>query len=384
MSSTGKLALMVHPSAELYGSDRMFAESVVALAERGWRVVAALPHDGPLAELLREHAHVVRCPTAVLRKTALRPAGLLRLIVESVRATPRMLALLKDSRPDVVYVNTLTVPQWIVMARLYRKPVLAHVHEAEDEVAAPVRVALTVPLLAAHTVVVNSDATRQSVTGALPRLARTSRLLYNGVAGPEHAVRLPAHAPVPVRLVLVGRLSPRKGTDVAVEAVAELLRDGHDVTLDLVGSAFTGYEWFERQVRARVDELELAGRVSLCGFTDDIWQAYARADIALVPSRVEPFGNTAVEAQLAGVPVVVADTQGLPETVAHGTYGSVVPRDDPRALADAVAAILDDWPHTRRVAERARTAALERFAPATYRAALAGIAADLLARTRDR
>ncbi|WP_246361027.1 glycosyltransferase family 4 protein [Haloechinothrix aidingensis] len=384
MSSTGRVALMVHPSAELYGSDRMFAESVAALAERGWRVVAALPHDGPLAELLREHAHVVHCPTAVLRKTALRPAGLLRLIVDSVRATPRMLGLLKDSRPDVVYVNTLTVPQWIVMARLCRKPVLAHVHEAEDEVAAPVRVALAAPLLAAHTVVVNSDATRRSITAALPRLARTSRLLYNGVAGPEHAVQLRTYDPSPVGLVLVGRLSPRKGTDIAVEAVAELLRDGHDVTLDLVGSAFTGYEWFERRIRSRVDELELTGRVSLRGFTEEVWRAYARADIALVPSRVEPFGNTAVEAQLAGVPVVVTDTQGLPETVAHGTYGSVVPRDDPRALADAIAAMLDDWPHTRRIAERARSAALERFAPATYRAGLAGIAADLIERDRER
>ncbi|MGH3432053.1 MAG: glycosyltransferase, partial [Thermocrispum sp.] len=129
---------MVHPSAELYGSDRMFAEAAVALAEAGWRVVVALPggcEHGELAVLLRDlGADVVFCPTPVLRKAALRPAGFARLLFDGLRAVRPMLRLARAVRPRAVYVNTVTVPLWLVLARLLRLPVLAHVHEAEDEV----------------------------------------------------------------------------------------------------------------------------------------------------------------------------------------------------------------------------------------------------------
>jgi hypothetical protein len=167
-----------------------------------------------------------------------------------------------------------------------------------------------------------------------------------------------------VRIVLVGRLSPRKGTDVAIEAIGKLKRP---VTLDVYGSVFAGYEWFEAQLRQRIAELGIADAVRLHGFRADVWPAYADADIALVPSRVEPFGNTAVEAQLAGVPVIVTDAQGLPETVSGGKFGTIVPTDDPDALADAINALLDDWPAARATAIEAEANARTTFAPATYR-----------------
>ncbi|MGH3432581.1 MAG: glycosyltransferase family 4 protein, partial [Thermocrispum sp.] len=118
-------------------------------------------------------------------------------------------------------------------------------------------------------------------------------------------------------------------------------------------------------------------------FNPDVWQAYADADIALVPSRVEPFGNTAVEAQLAGVPVVVADAQGLPETVGHGTHGMVVPRGDDAALAAGVLELARDWPAAAATAKAAREAAAARFAPAAYRTAIAE-AVDVISMRRGR
>jgi hypothetical protein len=243
------------------------------------------------------------------------------------------------------------------------------VHEAEDAVPAPIRTALAVPLLAADTVLVNSDATAATVTRGVAALRRRIRLLYNGVEGPAQPTTPRAEPRDPARVVLVGRLSPRKGTDVAIEAIGLLSRK-RAVTLDVYGSVFTGYEWFTTRLRQRIADLELADSVRLHGFHADVWPAYAGADIALVPSRVEPFGNTAVEAQLAGVPVIVTDAQGLPETVAGGRFGTIVPVDDPGALADAINALLDDWPVTRVTATEAQTNARTAFAPATYRTRL--------------
>jgi hypothetical protein len=76
--------LVVHPGAELYGSDRVLLESVSALLT-GSAVVVALPADGPLAgELRRRGARVVACRMPVLRKAVLRPAGLAGLVRDAV------------------------------------------------------------------------------------------------------------------------------------------------------------------------------------------------------------------------------------------------------------------------------------------------------------
>ncbi|MFD8496749.1 glycosyltransferase [Amycolatopsis sp. NPDC059657] len=362
--------LMAHASAELYGSDRVFAESVQALRDAGHDVVVTLPQDGPLASALGD---VTLCPVPVLRKAALRPSGLIGLLRETAASLRPMVRLIRTHRPDVVYVNTVTVPLWLPLARLSGARVLAHVHEAEDGVATPIRAALAAPLLAAHTVVVNSLATGEVLHRSLPALAARTRLIYNGVPG-SPVTPVPGAGP---RIVLVGRISPRKGTDVAVRALALLKRDGIDATLDLVGSIFPGYEWFAEEIDALIQAGNLAGSVRLSGFRDDVWDAYAHADVAIVPSRVEPFGNTAVEAQLAGVPVIVTDAQGLPETVDHGRRGAVVPAGDAEALAAELRKVFENLDVAK---EKARLAAYEAtglFAPQRYRAEIVSLLSTL-------
>jgi glycosyltransferase involved in cell wall biosynthesis len=166
--------------------------------------------------------------------------------------------------------------------------------------------------------------------------------------------------------VLVGRLSPRKGTDVALEAVALLRQAGRDVRLTLCGSVFAGYEWFEDQLRARAAEADLAGGVELVGYADP-WEWFARADVVVVPSRVEPFGNVAVQAMLAGRPVVASRTQGLAEIVRDGETGLLVPPDDPAALAGALAELLGDPSRAAALAQAGRRDAAERFGAQRYR-----------------
>ncbi|MCU1682745.1 MAG: cps2I [Amycolatopsis sp.] len=369
----GGTILLAHASSELYGSDRVFLESVHAAIATGRPVVVTLPQDGPLvAEVGKAGAEVTFCPTPILRKAALRPAGLLRLVVDAVRALGPMIRLLRRTRPETVYVNTVTVPLWFPLARLAGAQVLAHVHEAEDAVPRPIRFALAVPLLAAHTVVVNSRATGAVLGAALPRLRARTELVYNGVPGPEKVTEH-REAAEPLRILLVGRVSPRKGTDVAVDALAALRRDGVKAELEIVGSIFPGYEWFEADVRAAIEAGGLADSVRFAGFHDDVWGAYERADIALVPSRVEPFGNTAVEAQLAGVPVIVSDAQGLPETVDGGRRGTIVPAGDAAALADAIRNLAGDWPAARLRAELARDEAEGKFSVERYRQEIAGL-----------
>jgi glycosyltransferase involved in cell wall biosynthesis len=374
--------LVAHPSADLYGSDLQLVESVHGLTAAGWRVEVRVPAPGPLVQrLVDAGAHVDVLDVPVLRKSLLRPAGLLRLAADTARALPAMLRVLRATAPDVVYVNTVTVPLWLVAARLGRRPALCHVHEAEDDAPRLVSVLLNSPLLLARTVVVNSRAASRTLLRAVPRLAGRTEVVHNGVPGPGADVApLPPARSGPRLVVLVGRLAPRKGTDVALEAAGLLRAEGRDVELELCGSVFPGYEWFEEQLRARSAELGIAGHVRFAGYTSPTWPALARADVVLVPSRAEPFGNAAVEAQLAGRPVVVSAAQGLTEIVTDGETGLLVPPGDAPALAAAVAALLDDPARARALAEAGRASAERQFTPARYRAAIA----DVVTRTRRR
>lgn len=372
------VVLVAHPSPDLYGSDRMMLESVDGLRAAGWRVVVTLPSTGPLVgELRGRGVEVAVVDVPVLRKSLLSPLGLVRFATETVRALPAMRRLLREQRPDVVYVNTVTIPVWLLPG-LGRRPVLAHVHEAEQDVPKLVRVVLAAPLLLASAVLVNSRASAGVLRSAVPALRRRTRVLYNGVPGPERPLPLREQPTAPARLVQVGRWSPRKGTDIAVDAVAELRRRGRAVTLDLAGSVFPGYEWYEQELRDRVARHGLEDAVRFLGFVPSVWDAYREADVALVPSRVEPFGNTAVEGQLAGRPVVVSGVQGLVEIVDDGRTGLVVPPDDPEALADAVGTLLDDWGKAGELAATGRAEAVRRFGPDRYREEVADTVGDLL------
>jgi glycosyltransferase involved in cell wall biosynthesis/GT2 family glycosyltransferase len=368
-----RLLVVAHPSPDLYGSDRQLLETVEGVREAGWRVEVHLPAPGPLVELLEAAgAGVQVTPFPVLRKSLLHPVRLVGHAIDSARAVLRIRRLLRRDRPDLLLVNTVTIPTWLAAARLARTRSLCHVHEAEESGPRAVAAALAAPLLLADAVVANSAASRRALARAVPRLGRRVEVVHNGVQGPPQAPAARTHeAGGPWHLVLVGRLSPRKGTDVALEALASLVADGHDVRLSVCGTVFPGYEWFEEQLRERAARDDLAGRVELLGYVHPTWDVVAGADVVLVPSRVEPFGNTAAEGMLARRPVVASRTQGLVEVVDDGRTGLLAEPGDAASLAAAVARLLLDDGLRTGLAEAGLAEARERFTTARYRTRIA-------------
>ncbi|WP_299038924.1 glycosyltransferase family 4 protein [uncultured Pseudokineococcus sp.] len=379
---SGRAVLVTHPGAELYGSDRVVLETVSALVERGWDVVVALPVDGPLVAAVESAgARVRRCPTPVLRRSALSPGGLVRLAGEAAAAVVPGARLLRETGARVVVVNTVTTPLWPLLARCLGRRVVSHVHEAESTASPLARWALTAPLLLAHRVVVNSAFARSVVGSVLPSLGARCELVYNGVPGPAHVSPPREDLSGPVRLLYVGRLSERKGVEDALAAVHLLARRGVEAELDVVGAVYPGNEGFEARLRQQVVREGTAARVRFHGFDRDVWPHLAAADVALVPSRVdEPFGNTAVEAVLSARPCVVSATSGLVEAVAGTASAHLVPPGSPSAIASAVEEIIGGWAQEGRAAQADAVAAARRFAPARYRSDVAGVVASVAGR----
>jgi glycosyltransferase involved in cell wall biosynthesis len=363
-----RTVVLAHPSPDLYGSDRMLIESVRAVTADS-HVVVALPCDGPLVDhLVHAGAEVAILPFPVLRKSLLSARGIIGLAIATCRALPRLVRLIRGRRAEAVYVNTVTIPIWLMAARIARTPAICHVHEAEEGVSRSLAWLLALPLRLAGSIVANSHASRLALANAGLRRGERVQVVYNGVEGPAEVV--PLRAERPGRLVVVSRLSPRKRTDVAIDATLRLREQGFPVSLTLVGGVFPGYEWFEEELR-RMAAGSLA--ISFAGIHDSVWWALAEADIALVPSRWEPFGNVAVEAMLAGRPVVASDVQGLKEIIRDGETGLLVRAGDPGALAAAVSSLLVDWPRAMRLAEAGREDALNRFDRRRYQAEIRGV-----------
>jgi glycosyltransferase involved in cell wall biosynthesis len=163
-------------------------------------------------------------------------------------------------------------------------------------------------------------------------------------------------------LVSVGRLKYPKDFPTLLDAAARLA--GRRFTLEVVGD---GPE--RPELESRHAELALDGRVRLGGERGDVPELLARADVVVLSSRSEGLPVSVIEAMAAGLPVVASSVGGLPELVADGETGILVPAGDAVALADALARLLDDPELRRSYGAAARRRALERFDLARFRGA---------------
>lgn len=151
------------------------------------------------------------------------------------------------------------------------------------------------------------------------------------------------------RIGVIGRLVPRKGVDLVIQALARLVADGlRDVELHVVGGG-SGEDGLAgdpeaRRLLALCDDLGVRDQVRLRG---QVPQAQMPAllrslDVVVCAPWYEPFGIVPLEAMACGVPVVAAAVGGLIDTVVDGLTGLHVPPRNPEALAAALAALLGD------------------------------------------
>ncbi|HVL90551.1 MAG TPA: D-inositol-3-phosphate glycosyltransferase [Actinomycetota bacterium] len=151
-------------------------------------------------------------------------------------------------------------------------------------------------------------------------------------------------------VLFVGRLQPLKRPDLAVRAVAELLRRredlARDVTLVVVGGPSGRGGVSAQSLRELAVSLGVGANVEVRDPVAHVMlpDYYRAADVVVMPSMTESFGLVALEAQACGTPVVATDTGGLRAAVRNGTTGLLVPGSEPAAYARALERLLDDRP----------------------------------------
>jgi glycosyltransferase involved in cell wall biosynthesis len=149
-------------------------------------------------------------------------------------------------------------------------------------------------------------------------------------------------------VVSVGTYHVNKGHDVLIEAFARIAREHPQLDLMIVGRSGPELDNLHELVRAR----DLDHRIMLKTDMppDDMAAIYDGAAMFVSASRFEPFGISILEAGAAGLPVIATDTDGARDILEDGTDSIVVPREDPAALAGAIASLAADPERRARLA----------------------------------
>jgi len=134
-------------------------------------------------------------------------------------------------------------------------------------------------------------------------------------------------------LLILARLHEAKGIDVALRALVNV----PGAVLWIAGEGP-----LEASLKRLAFDLGIAARVRFLGWRDDRSALLRAADVCLVPSRHEPFGNVVVNAWAHEVPVIACASQGPGFLIAEGADGLKVPVDDAPALAETINQLLRD------------------------------------------
>ncbi|HLI25538.1 MAG TPA: glycosyltransferase [Chloroflexota bacterium] len=378
MTAAPQRIVQVIASSDYGGAEQVLATLLGALAPQRYTCWVVCPPDGPMVAAYARHAADVLALPLGTRDAA---------------SVPRLVAWLRALRPDLVHTHLWTADLWggLAAALAGVRARVATVHGPyfrADAMAGLVRVrrralARTYRAVYAlhHRVIAVSRAVARDLRArpGLPVAADRLRVVYNGLdlarvqaaePLPRAALGVPAGAPL---VVCVGNLFPIKGQRLLISAFARLRQRLPAAHLLLVG---------EGPDRPALERLAAAHgqqeHVHFLGARADAPAILAASDVVAVPSLAEGLPLVPLEALALGKPVVATRAGGLPEIIAHGVTGLLVPPRRPEALAAALLAVLTQPAYAAALAARGRAQVLARFTPTAMAAGVTRVYAEAL------
>lgn len=348
------MKLVIQSDSRIWGGNEKWLLLVgTGLAERGHDVLVSCKPGRPVEERARR---------AGLRVTHRRPGG-----DADVPGAVGFALMLRRERPDAVLLSAFKRALWGGWAcrragvpRVVERLGIEHDLPARWKYRKAFRDYI-------DALIVNSSAIRERWLRSAPWFpAGEVHVVLNGVRRPASErstlraeLGIAGDAPV---AAAAGRLEPRKGFDVLLDAVARM-RD-QSLRLVVAGEGEDG-----GALRERASSLGVAGRVHWLGFREDLDNVLLGADLFALPSRREGMANVMLEAMAADCLVVATDISGVREALGaregRPDAGWIVPPDDPVALAaaldGALAALGGD--HGARLREETRWRVDHWFAP---------------------
>ncbi len=235
-------------------------------------------------------------------------------------------------------------------------------------------------------IVANSLAVRDFVIAQEGVPSEKIITIYNGIEAAEHAAvyakdvikKELAIEPDRVIIGVVSNFGAYKGHPYLLKAARIVAGKIPKALFLLIGDGP-----FLQECKEQANVLRVTQAVRFLGLRQDVPRLLAVCDVFAFPSLTEGFPNAVLEAQSARVPVVATNVGGIPEIIADGTNGLLVPPADHDALARGIVRLCEDRRLADTLADNGRRSVAERFSAEKMAAAYAGVYDSLLASGMD-
>lgn len=376
---------IVQYSADYDGSTLSALLLADGFLKAGWKTTVCFATDGPIISRFRTSGHdtFVYGHNNWLRRNS--PIRFLKDIVSELRHAAGYRAVLKERKPDLVYINNATGLFGAVAAKSLNIPVIWHIRELYESVGGEMRAPQAmIPVVAniikglsniqvanTRAVANNFGLTNSSRLHVVPNAVndRYFKIAYSKeVARDKLGLRRIARD---IIIGIPGTPRPMKGHKFFLSAVANYLRLNPEVHVMVTG---TGSSEYLEDLLDLISARGINDRVTFLGRVSDMQVFYRACDLVVIPSRAEPFGRVIIEAFASKVPVIATRVGGIPEIIEPGRNGVLVTYGDAPELIRAIEKLLSSEGIRRDIVEAAFIDATEKYTASVYQEKLVSFA----------
>ena len=250
-------------------------------------------------------------------------------LVNYPKAIFSFIKLQKKFKPDVVY--TISFRQIVLLYTFFTNNIIYHIHDQNSN-SRQSKFFLKLIDKKVKKYITVSKFIQQDLINCNIAFKKIS-VIYNGI----EILPLPEKTNQPKDIFsigIIGQVIHRKGHLVAIDALKKLVDKHLKVQLVIVGVGDTA---FEQEVKQKIKQDGLENYVIWKGFIKNIEIIYQGLDVVLAPTQnEEPFGLMACEANMLGIPVIVANKGGLMEIVEDGLNGYRIDATNATQIAEAI------------------------------------------------
>lgn len=357
--------LFVSHYEKINGAPKSMLSLICELKKQGVRFLVTLPNHGPMEDELKrlEIEYCIVKSRECFYREGDRKRKILRWFNEiyNVKSVCQMMRVIKEFNPDIVHSNSYAIDVGALAAFLTNKPHIWHfrefmkadfgfVHNIE-------RKAIWLTKKSAKIIAV-SEAVKEYYIQRTK--AENIEVIYNGIDKEIYRIDKKLHLESEkLKFLIAGAVLDGKGQREAIEACRILHKRGYsNFQLNIVGAI--SREDMRSLKRIRNRNL-LNKYIKIHGFQEDMIAVRQGMDVELVCSVCEAFGRVTIEAMLADMLVIGANTGGTKELVQDGVNGILYQQGNAVDLADKIESVLNNPQQYVQCIRKGKEEALEKF-----------------------
>ncbi len=356
--------ILVSHASNLNGAERCFIETIQALqiAFPEIKIFCVFPKDGALIGLCKpfiDGFKIIDLPWWITGKNKLTLGEKFRNLRRIFYSVNELIKYFRQVKTDLVISNTMVIVTPSIAARVLGVTHVWYVHELGKEDHGysfffGEYITKKIIGLFSRLILVNSWFVYSRYKNVINN--RKLKTIYQPVEIHNNRVQHIKKTSDLV-LIMVGRFAPGKGQYEAIDALKELINQGEEMSLLLVGAIKDEYD---QRIKEYIKENDLDSKISIIDFTSNPEVYYERADIALICSKNEAFGRITIEAMKYGLPIIASNAGANTELINDGFNGLYYEPGSSHDLAEKIL-VLKDIRLRKKIGKNALKWANEKF-----------------------